>query len=129
MLWSKLTELFKPETSDHYCSGCGSAQKSNPRYPWCFCKACTKLTSDTNGRIYSFGNVSLSGGLAYRYEGEESSTPIIQAICLIKGRPALITEARFGGIVAQPLADEQLTQIINSEKFDVTDLRLGPSQD
>lgn len=93
------------EYPDHYCPGCGQAQKTFLRYPWYFCQSCLALAEDGQGRRLEFANVSLSGGLCWRYanssknEWQEHAT----VVCLLHGRPVVVTEARFGGVAAQPL--------------------------
>ena len=113
------------DISDHFCPGCGKPQKVFLRYPWYFCDDCLNTAQNKNGRRYEFGNVSLSGGLAYRYSDETEMTTISRAICLIKDRPVLVTEARFGGVVAQPLNDTQLIKILRDKNSRTIDLRRG----
>lgn len=111
--------------SNHFCPGCGAAQKPVPRYPVYFCQDCIALASDSGGRFYKFGNVSMSGGLTYRYADEDDSTTILQAVCLIKNHPVLITEARFGGVVTQPISDPQISRLLQDKNSKTTDLRHG----
>lgn len=94
------------EEVPHFCPGCGASQRRFDRYPWYFCQACLARAEDGDGRRLVFANVSLSGGLGWTYAGEpdlrdESAAAVF---CLIDRRPVLVTEARFGGVVAQPLA-------------------------
>ena len=124
---SKTTDSHpaKGTSSDHFCPGCGAAQKLFPRYPWYFCQACLKLAEDGNGRRLDFGNMSFSGGLYWKYAdtvevGEEECGDVV---CLIRGRPVIVTEARFGGVVAQPLHSQ--SNFANSHK--IVDLR-SPSR-
>lgn len=86
----------------HDCPGCGAAQKTNPRYPLSYCKTCVKSACDAEGRIISFGNASLSGGLEWSFENEDGFHTGVAALCLINDRPVLVKEAYFGGIVAEP---------------------------
>ncbi|MEM6661771.1 MAG: ADP-ribosylglycohydrolase [Pseudomonadota bacterium] len=89
---------------DHFCPGCGAALKSFPRYPWHFCNECRGLATDAAGKRLEFGNASASGGLAWRRRGDtEWVDSDYRVICLIHGRRVMVTEARFGGMVAQPL--------------------------
>ena len=89
-------------TEPHFCPGCGAEQKPFARYPWYFCKDCRNLAVDGDGAALCFGNVSFSGGFQVWAADRE---PVIcsGAACLIRGRPVLVREARFGGIVAEPL--------------------------
>lgn len=93
------------EVPAHHCPGCGARLKFNPRYPWHFCNACRERAADAEGRRLVFGNVSLSGGLAWAWadDPEHRDSEVPGVICLIDGRPVIVTEARFGGVVAQPL--------------------------
>jgi hypothetical protein len=106
----------------HYCPGCGTAQKMFSRYPWYFCQACVSLAEDGSGRRLAFGNSSLSGGLCWKYADkvEASAEECVTVACLILGRPVMVTEARFGGVVAQPLTS-QVMKLTDSYKF--VDLR------
>ncbi|MCC9602139.1 hypothetical protein LOC67_16390 [Stieleria sp. JC731] len=110
----QLVESFKQATDakpvesslpDHRCPVCGSAQKPFLRYPWYICNSCLKLAQDDQGRKLEFGNTSFSGGLNCKYadEDEERYIDCGSVICLILGRPVIVTEARFGGVVAQPM--------------------------
>lgn len=94
-----------PEVPGHHCPGCGARLKFNPRYPWHFCSACLARATDVDGRRLVFGNVSLSGGLAWAWadDPEHRDDEVPGVVCLIDGRPVIISEARFGGVVAEPL--------------------------
>ena len=94
--------------SDHHCPGCGTALKSNPRYPWYFCNDCRERAEDCEGRRLVFGNAAVSGGLSWRYADMPSlrDDGALRVLCLISGRPAVVSEARFGGVVAQPLTGD-----------------------
>lgn len=90
-------------TAEHFCPGCGAAQKMSGRYPWRFCGACLDRATDKDGRGVAFTNASLSGGLLWRYADSDDWSGEVSAVqCCINGRPVLVTEARFGGAVAQP---------------------------
>lgn len=93
---------------DHFCPGCGTAQQHTPRYPWHFCNDCRNLAQDGAGLQLEFGNTHMSGGLYWAHVGSEDQTVCGAVRCLIHGRPVLVTEARFGGVVAQPIPDGPL---------------------
>lgn len=95
------------ETPGHFCPCCGAPQKPFLRYPWHLCNDCRKRAIDGAGRGLDFGNVSLSGGFMFRYAGDGEDGWIVcrAVIALVAGRPVYITEARFGGIVAEPITD------------------------
>ncbi|MCI2399485.1 hypothetical protein MN188_08805 [Aliiroseovarius sp. N1Y82] len=73
-----------------------------PRYPWHFCKACRDLATDGTGRRLTFANTPVSGGFSCAVDGGDP-VECGGALCLIHDRPVFVTEARFGGIVAQPV--------------------------
>jgi hypothetical protein len=91
------------DTPDHFCPCCGTAQKSFPRYAWHFCNDCCKQATDRSGRQVECTNVSMSGGFQWRYVGTDDWTTCRGLYCYILRRDVYLTDARFGGIVAQPL--------------------------
>lgn len=93
----------------HHCPGCGAAQRSIPRYPWYICKDCLGLARDGRGRALEFGNASVSGGLVWRAAGQQDWQEATYVLCLIHDRPVLVHEARFGGVVAEPMPELPLT--------------------
>lgn len=106
------------ETPDHHCPGCGTPQRAFERYPWYFCQGCLKLAEDGAGNRLEFANASLSGGLVWRRVGSEDWVDVITVICRIKSRPVTVHEARFGGVVAEPLHETRR----RDDKY-TTDLR------
>ena len=90
---------------DHHCPSCGVRLKAFARYPWHICRDCLELASDHAGRKLVFGNSALSGGLTWCYADDPARLDArsIQVLCLIKNRHILVQEARFGGVVAEPL--------------------------
>ncbi len=88
---------------EHFCPGCGAGQKPFQRYPWYFCAACLETAHSGAGEALDFANAGPFGGLAWRYRGAEEWQDAIRVKCLIRGRPVMVSEARFGGIVAEPL--------------------------
>jgi hypothetical protein len=88
---------------DHFCPVCAAPQKSFGRYPWHICNACVGKAQDGAGHPLEFGNASMSGGLVWRRQGEEDWQDTGAIRCLIAGRPVLVREARFGGVVAEPI--------------------------
>ncbi|MEJ6396779.1 hypothetical protein [Yoonia sp. 208BN28-4] len=91
---------------DHFCAACGAPQKPFPRYAWFLCRDCTRSAVAWDGRKLEFFNTHPSGGFGWAFEGDDVYyDQHYGAIALVAKRPALITEARFGGIVGQPLPD------------------------
>ena len=106
----------------HFCPGCGTAQKAFLRYPWHFCNSCRRQACDRAGRHFVFGNTGLGGGFAFGYANDEARYTCMGVICLIHSRPAYVHEARFGGIVAEPLPD------LPFDRRGVVDVRRGIPQ-
>ncbi|WP_298295421.1 hypothetical protein [uncultured Litoreibacter sp.] len=92
---------------DHFCPGCGVKRKATPRYVWHFCNDCRKRATNGSGRVVQCQNESMSGGFQWRYEGDEDWTSCRGLYALISNRDVYLSEARFGGIVAQPLTSRQ----------------------
>ena len=91
---------------DHHCPGCGTPQSAFPRYPWYFCDGCLARATDGDGAVLQFSNTGFSGGLSWCHAGSRDwHHDVIAVRCLINGRPVTVTEARFGGVVAQPCID------------------------
>lgn len=89
---------------DHqYCPICLAEVVQNPRYPRYICANCAKRAADENGRAVEFYNESFSGGFIAKYldTGEERDSHI----CYVDGVQCWADEARFGGIVIQPVED------------------------
>jgi hypothetical protein len=89
----------------HHCPGCGAALKAFPRYPWYFCKDCVATAHDREGRRYSFGNGVKYMGFSFGYADSDVRYDCGGVLCLIRERPAYVHEARFGGVVAEPVPD------------------------
>lgn len=110
----------------HFCPGCGAPLGAFLRYPWHFCAACRDSAVDGAGRGLLFGNEGLSGGFMFRYaedaaRGADGGWIACRGvIARIAGRPVRITEARFGGVVAEPIRDGHLPA-----EEGVVDLRRG----
>ncbi len=111
---------------DHFCPGCGAAQRPFPRYPWYFCKACLKTACDRDDRTLSFFNTSFGGGFGWAFDDEDVYyTQHSHALCLINRRPVIVHEARFGGIVAEPVPDNAACHAF----YSIVDLRNGKRSD
>ena len=89
----------------HHCPGCGAQLRAFLRYPWYFCIDCRRLATDGTGARLSFGNATIGGGFTVGRDDGSAPTTCRGAICLIHGRPVFVHEARFGGVVAEPLRD------------------------
>lgn len=115
----------KAEPGTHSCPGCGIRLKHFERYPWYFCQGCLEQAEDCEGKRLVFFNISISGGLGWRYADDPSAADrdVIEVICFICTRPVLVTEARFGGVVAQPLAGDRPGPPVAGMSVDLTDIR------
>ncbi len=101
--------MSEQQIENHHCPGCGAELKFVARYPWYFCNSCLKQAHDFYGRKLLFFNVSLSGGLGWAFADAPDkvmSDRVSCVQCLIKGRVVVVSEARFGGVVAQPVGSE-----------------------
>lgn len=94
----------------HFCPACGTPLKAFLRYPWHLCRDCRNRAADGTGSALEFGNEGFSGGFMYRYagDGDDDWVTCRAVIALVDKRPVYITEARFGGVVAEPLLDRTL---------------------
>ena len=90
-------------TGPHHCPGCGTPLEAVPRYPWHFCQDCCASATDGQGGGLRFGNATAGGGFTVGPNDGTDPSPCLGAICLIRGRPVLVREARFGGVVAEPM--------------------------
>jgi hypothetical protein len=96
---------------DHFCPGCGAAQRAFARYPWYFCQTCLAAAVDGTGRALRFGNTDFGGGFWFGVAGTDAAYVCSAVRCTILGRPVVVHEARFGGVVAEPVPDRGLTQM------------------
>ena len=95
---------------DHFCPACATPLRAFPRYPWHLCNDCRRQAADAHGRRLEFANASASGGLVWRYVGEENwQEGALRVRCLVRRRPVIVHEARFGGVVAEPDHDTNQT--------------------
>ena len=83
------------------CPICGSDVRPSARYPAYVCDACERRATAEDGRAVAFYNESLSGGCIGKYVSTGEEYP--SDLCYIDGVACRAREARFGGIVVQPL--------------------------
>lgn len=105
------------EHVSHFCPGCGSEQRAFGRYPWYFCNACLETAEDGTGRRLVFGNASFGGGLTWGYADDRAryDDKATLVLCHIRQRRVAVHEARFGGVVAEPL--NSVTQPARDPKY------------
>lgn len=84
------------------CPICTGPPPDVPRYPHAVCFTCVGLATSLDGRPLGFSNLGVSGGfMAYH---RDDDTTYRSHECLIRGVRCWADEAKFGGIVVQPLA-------------------------
>lgn len=97
----------------HECPICGASLPGIERYPRYICSKCVTESVDESGRLLDFDNISLSGGFksTYRDTGEVRDSHT----CFIRGIECYADEAKFGGIVVEPVS---LQKGIHLEKIE-----------
>ena len=87
------------------CPHDGSQTPQPPRYPNALCGGCSERATDLAGRELELFNVSLSGGFETRHVGDQTLCQQVtrDGRVLTDGTVYLAGEARFGGIVIQPM--------------------------
>lgn len=75
--------------------------RPSARYPAYVCDACERLATAEDGRAVVFYNGSLSGRCIGKYVATGEEYP--SDLCYIRGVACRAREARFGGVVVQPL--------------------------
>ena len=88
------------------CPVCKAAVPASERYPHYVCPQCVERAVDRNGRRVGFANAISCGGVVGYYE--ESSETYLSLTCFIDGKACFAEEAKFGGIVIQPLPEHPL---------------------
>ncbi|CPU66723.1 Uncharacterised protein [Mycobacteroides abscessus] len=89
-----------------HCPLCGTLLRENPRYPRHVCGWCAQDVTDEAGRPVILANASLTGGYtAQRPDGSPASSEVLAGRVWIDGVALRAQEARFGGVVVQPLDD------------------------
>jgi len=90
------------------CPVCGTLQPANPRYPRHVCAWCSAAVTDGSGRRVALSNTSLLGtGFTAHHadDGSPASSDVLAGRVWVGGVEHRAAEARFGGIVVQPLDD------------------------
>ncbi len=91
------------EKPHQYCPICSIEVPPSQRYPMYVCLPCAQRAADENGAALEFYNESISGGFLARYAA--NGTVRDSHICYIDGIKCRADEARFGGIVIQPVEE------------------------
>lgn len=87
-----------------YCPICKTPVGPSTRYPQYVCESCADRATSPDGRLLSFANADLSGGFIATYADTQQLYQSHE--CFIDGIKCKAGEARFGGIVIQPVADK-----------------------
>ncbi len=96
------------------CPICFNSVQPFARYPNYVCNDCCEKVVDRKGREVWFRNLDMWGGFEGVYADDGS--PYDSNICFIKGMRCTAEEARFGGIVFQPVALEGQRESLNMEQ-------------
>lgn len=116
--------FYAPGADDetkHHCPGCGKTLPLYHRYPWYFCSDCLEDAEDEDGCRLEFANVDGSGGFQWRRDGSADWQIDVRLRCLLRGRPVMVSEARFGGIVAQPIDSSTQASLDFDDRLRVRD--------
>ena len=90
---------------DRPCPICRTPRPHSPRYPQHVCATCVERAADQQGRRLAFFNTSLLGGFGVSLAdtGEVIDAEGDECACTIDGVRCVAREARFGGVVVQPV--------------------------
>jgi hypothetical protein len=92
------------------CPCCTSNVQPNPRYTAYVCRDCVALAKAPDGRAVIFNNVNPSDALPnMSVAGSYVISDEVYAsdLCTIRGLECQAREARFGGVVIQPIEGRQ----------------------
>jgi hypothetical protein len=86
---------------EQLCPICAKQVEVNQRYPQYLCVPCVSKALSTDGRLHRFDNLTFSGGLCGHFV--DTGTDYLSDECFIDGFACRAEEARFGGVVIQPI--------------------------
>jgi hypothetical protein len=86
---------------EQHCPICERQVEGNERYPQYLCKTCASKALSRDGRLVRFDNVTFSGGLCGHFV--DTGNEYLSDGCFIDGFACRAEEARFGGVVIQPI--------------------------
>lgn len=84
-----------------YCPICVGEVVPSSRYRRYVCADCDGRSTDETGRLLRFSNEGFSGGFIAKYADTDEVRD--SHICFIDGVKCWADEARFGGIIIQPI--------------------------
>jgi hypothetical protein len=83
------------------CPVCAAPASPSPRTPRPLCPVCVLEATDARGCPLRFSNSGLSGGFEARYANDGARYDGRE--CFVRGVRCRVDEAKFGGIVVQPV--------------------------
>jgi hypothetical protein len=97
--------FFEPNTNpddrSQTCPICGLGQSASARYPNYLCKTCVAKATDAQGKRLEFFNAGAYGGFGANFV--DSALAYSSHECFVDGVACRADEARFGGIVLEPI--------------------------
>jgi len=93
------------EIKKQCCPICSKDVRPSLRYANYVCSECVPKATDENGQLVGFVNEDISGGCVGVYIGSQQLYSKTE--CFINGIKCKAQEARFGGIVIQPINTEE----------------------
>lgn len=95
------------EDPKQYCGNCARELPFFARYPHYICRDCLALLCDANGRRVRYTNThGLGYGCRGYYADSDWKETYDEPYCYIGQKKFFAKEARFGGIVVQPLLEK-----------------------
>ena len=85
------------------CPICKTIVSYSSRYPDAICEKCVNLALDSENCPVQFSNIDGSGGFISYHKVGELEVKRSDHKCWINGIECVASEARFGGIVVQPI--------------------------
>jgi hypothetical protein len=96
------------EEASQYCGHSRNPVPLFSRYPHYLCRECLKLLTDKEGRGVVFYNTHIMGyGCQGYYTDSDEKEKYEGTVAFIGDKQYYAKEARFGGIVVQPLIEPQ----------------------
>lgn len=88
-----------------YCPVCKTEVHKNERYTNYVCSNCVANATDIHGNKVEYSNVDILGGVKCTHKCNQNKICECKYECYIDGIKCIASEARFGGIVIQPISE------------------------